>query len=359
MKKIIKLTENQLKDIITKVIKEQVVPIGNPNTFTTPFNSSSQERISNIAKTLTANNGVLPRDYIVKYDINPIELQAAKSLIGQQQTTQYTQNQRNKNIINAINSIDPQTLLIKSSNPKLNGMTWKQYRDTYKITDVDITNAKSYLSKTDPVGDTKLDSVEKSSKSNQNCAPQLIDTSKGKILKFGCKTQGVKELQTLLDFTTPTGYFGNITKKKVMDFQKNNNLKVDSIVGPETYKVLIAKAVAPPSQDVSEQGTTNSNLTVPEQTLLGFLNRFLKGEEGEFQNTPIELLKSNMLFNSKTIYPMTQKLLEKKRTGKKTYDDKTFNALFLSMDKAITKEQRYQFFKDAANITNITYNSQY
>jgi hypothetical protein len=166
MKRIIKLTENQLRNIVSKVIKEQLVPMGNPNTFTSPVNSSSQERIANIAKTLTANKGVLPRDYIVKYDINPIELQAAKSLIGQQKTTQDTQNQRNKNIVNAINSIDPQSLLIKSSNPKLNGMTWKQYRDTFKITDVDIANAKSYLSKTNLGDATKLDKVEKSSKPN-------------------------------------------------------------------------------------------------------------------------------------------------------------------------------------------------
>ena len=102
-----------------------------------------------------------------------------------------------------------------------------------------------------------------------------------------------------------------------------------------------------------------SKLTVPEQTLLGFLNRFLKGEDGEFQNTPIEQLKKTMLFNSKTIYPMAQKLLEKKNTGKKTYDDKTFNSLFMSMDKSITKEQRYSFFKDGGTITNITYNSQF
>lgn len=102
-----------------------------------------------------------------------------------------------------------------------------------------------------------------------------------------------------------------------------------------------------------------SKLTVPEQTLLGFLNRFLKGEPGEFQNTPIEQLKKTLLFNEKTIYPMVQKLIEKKNTGNKTYDDKTFNALFMAMDKSISKEQRYEFFKDAENITNVTYNSQH
>ncbi len=109
-------------------------------------------------------------------------------------------------------------------------------------------------------------------------------------------------------------------------------------------------------QPLNEQ---QSNLTVPEQTLLGFLDRFLRGEEGEFQNTPIEQLKKNMMFNSKTIYPMAQKLLEKKKNGVKTYDDKTFNALFLSMDKSITKEQRYEFYKLGGELTNITYSAQY
>ena len=100
-------------------------------------------------------------------------------------------------------------------------------------------------------------------------------------------------------------------------------------------------------------------LTTPEQTLLGFLNRFLKGEDGEFENTPAGQLKKTMLFSSKTIYPMAQKLIEKKTTGKKTYDDKTFNSLFMSMDKSITKEQRYEFFKEGGSITNIKYNSQF
>lgn len=113
----------------------------------------------------------------------------------------------------------------------------------------------------------------------------------------------------------------------------------------------------PKSEDLNEQVT--STLTVPEQTLLGFLNRFLKGEPGEFENTPINQLKKNLMFSEKTIYPMAQKLLQKKTTGKKTYDDKVFNALFSAMDKSITKEQRYEFFKDAENITDIKYNSEY
>jgi hypothetical protein len=107
---------------------------------------------------------------------------------------------------------------------------------------------------------------------------------------------------------------------------------------------------------IEEQKT---NLTVPEQTLLGFLNRFLRGEEGEFQNTPIEQLKKSLMFNSKTIYPMAQKLLEKKNTGRATYDVKTFNGLFTTMNKVISKEQGYELYKEGGELTNITYSSEY
>lgn len=122
------------------------------------------------------------------------------------------------------------------------------------------------------------------------------------------------------------------------------------IISERQLKTLVEQQVQPQQQ---------TKLTVPEQTLLGFLNRFLRGEDNEFQNTPIEDLQRNAMFNSKTIYPMVQKLLEKKKNGVKTYDDKTFNALFLAMDKAITKEQRYLFFQDGGKIDNITYSAQY
>jgi peptidoglycan hydrolase-like protein with peptidoglycan-binding domain len=95
--------------------------------------------------------------------------------------------------------------------------------------------------------------TEKAPQTPKPCANKIIDITNGSLLKFGCKTQGVKELQTLLDFKNPTGYFGKITKQKVTDFQKKNSLKkVDGVVGPETYKALTPNAIPPPAQDVTE-----------------------------------------------------------------------------------------------------------
>ena len=105
----------------------------------------------------------------------------------------------------------------------------------------------------------------------------------------------------------------------------------------------------------------SSTLTVPEQTLLGFLNNYLRGEQGKFEKMTDddEKLRMELKRNEKYIYPMVLKLLEKKKTGKKTYDDKMFNLFFFAMDGATNKDQRYEFFKDAVNLTDVKYSSQY
>lgn len=109
----------------------------------------------------------------------------------------------------------------------------------------------------------------------------------------------------------------------------------------------------------------SSTLTVPEQTLLGFLNNYLRGEQVKYEKMSDEKLmddeklRMELKRNEKYIYPMVLKLLEKKKTGKKTYDDKMFNLFFFAMDGATNKDQRFEFFKDAANLTDVKYSSQY
>lgn len=153
--RIIKLTENQLRDIVYKVISEQ-------DTTFRPWDDggkADKERIQNIANTLTANKGKLPIDYVTKYQIKPEEQTAAQELIKQQQATQNTQNQRYVNIANAMGQVDPTTLKIKSTNPKLNGMSWVDYMTTFKVTQDDVTKAQSYvatLSKTNPAVASKV-----------------------------------------------------------------------------------------------------------------------------------------------------------------------------------------------------------
>lgn len=75
-------------------------------------------------------------------------------------------------------------------------------------------------------------------------------------LKQGINHTDVKQLQSLLKEKgffkeqQTTTYFGPVTKKAVMDFQKANGLVVDGIVGKQTYKKLLEKSFqeAPPKK---------------------------------------------------------------------------------------------------------------
>ncbi|OOE14459.1 peptidoglycan-binding protein [Fictibacillus arsenicus] len=75
-------------------------------------------------------------------------------------------------------------------------------------------------------------------------------------LKQGITHGDVKQLQTILKEKgffkeqQTTTYFGPVTQKAVMDFQKANGLVVDGIVGKQTYKKLLEKSFqeAPPKK---------------------------------------------------------------------------------------------------------------
>lgn len=88
-----------------------------------------------------------------------------------------------------------------------------------------------------------------------NCAASLSEIKAGsnKILKKGCKTDAVKELQKMLKMEEKhhTGLFGDITKAKVIEFQKNNkdaegkSLVPDGVVGNKTYEALVKTQTTP------------------------------------------------------------------------------------------------------------------
>jgi hypothetical protein len=100
-----------------------------------------------------------------------------------------------------------------------------------------------------------------------NCAASLDEIKQGsnKILMRGCKTDAVKKLQEMLGMEVKhqTGFFGDITKAKVIEFQKANNdaegkpLVPDGKVGSKTYGVMVAsKAPAQPTSNL--RGVTSA-----------------------------------------------------------------------------------------------------
>jgi hypothetical protein len=90
------------------------------------------------------------------------------------------------------------------------------------------------------------------------CAKSEQDLGNKLYIRKGCKNDFVKQLQSLLDVkgygttlgkASIDGNFGDATKNAVMKFQKENNLKVDGIVGMQTWRALSAlesaKALTP------------------------------------------------------------------------------------------------------------------
>jgi peptidoglycan hydrolase-like protein with peptidoglycan-binding domain len=57
-------------------------------------------------------------------------------------------------------------------------------------------------------------------------------------LSLGSRGQAVSDVQRALG-VEPTGYFGSVTVRRVREFQSNNGLRVDGVVGPETRSALL------------------------------------------------------------------------------------------------------------------------
>ena len=112
-----------------------------------------------------------------------------------------------------------------------------QYVKMFNVTPEELKVAKASCP------DSELSKKMVKQDPNVNCASSLEKIKEGsiKILKYGCKTDAVKELQKLLGMEEKyqTGYFGSITKGKVKEFQTSKEgLKVDGIVGSKTYAAL-------------------------------------------------------------------------------------------------------------------------
>jgi len=209
--KIIKLTEGQLRDIVYEVISKQRInedtttglgynDVGlntkpttpsAPTTTKTDPNQAAIENIANIYSTVDKSgiiknpasmyNGKTWKQYYTDQVVTPEQLEAAKKLLTQRQTTQNTQNQRYVNIANAMASVDPTTLKINNPKSSSNGMSWADYVKTYNITQDDITKAQAYvasLSKTNPAAATKAAAGVAAAAKVSKPDPQVMELQK-------------------------------------------------------------------------------------------------------------------------------------------------------------------------------------
>jgi cell wall-associated NlpC family hydrolase len=93
------------------------------------------------------------------------------------------------------------------------------------------------------------------------------------VLKEGMQNNDIKVLQQCLkdlgyfkneDTTT---YYGDITKKAVMDFQQNKGLDVDGVFGPNSYKTLINATSSPSRSDEGRRSKTISIISTAKKYL--------------------------------------------------------------------------------------------
>jgi hypothetical protein len=59
------------------------------------------------------------------------------------------------------------------------------------------------------------------------------------VLKAGSKGKAVEFVQQIINAIPVDGSFGPVTKKRVMEFQRDNKLKVDGVVGLQTWTALL------------------------------------------------------------------------------------------------------------------------
>ena len=237
MKRIIKLTENQLRDIVSKVIKEQ---LGDPNTLTENKNTDRINQITNIWSSVKDGIIVNPSskmnkgkwsDFIATYKVTPEEIQTAKNTLAQRKTDENTQNQRYVNIAKTISQIDPTTGIIKSTTPKINGMSWPEYSKKYNITQDDMNKAKAYVA-----GLSEINPNEKAE----------IDSKIEKLKKLSTPDPKVTELQKQLK---AAGYDLGLTGP--------NKDGIDGIMGSKTRAAQQKQA----SDKIKQMGSDYKNTT--------------------------------------------------------------------------------------------------
>jgi peptidoglycan hydrolase-like protein with peptidoglycan-binding domain len=233
MKKVIRLTESELVNLVKNVIKEQLVqPAGSNQTFGVPSWTPEMKKadLSCVdAKLFTQKSGDGKTYYA--YD-----LPSAVSGGVAERVVLYSDGTGN--------------IIARGAHNK---GKWKCG-----------TNGVEFISDADPkairyLGKVQAPAAAAPAVNTTNCAASLGDIKEGgiKVLKFGCSTEAVKELQKLLGMETKhqTGYFGNITKNKVIEFQRGNKddkgqqLKDDGVVGDKTYNALV-KVKTPTSNNI-------------------------------------------------------------------------------------------------------------
>ncbi|MFA9457618.1 peptidoglycan-binding protein [Halalkalibacter sp. AB-rgal2] len=137
--------------------------------------------------------------------------------------------------------------------------------------------------------------------------PQVADAALGdQTLRKGMTDPDVKDLQDALkkkgffNYDQSTGYYGTITNEAVRKFQKEHNLQVDGIAGPQTLNKLLELMdgeVAPPTSS-----NTNTQSSSPTQSasssLANYSSLIRQGQSGKHVEQLQKILKEQGYFRT-------------------------------------------------------------
>ncbi|PSL45751.1 putative peptidoglycan binding protein [Salsuginibacillus halophilus] len=125
--------------------------------------------------------------------------------------------------------------------------------------------------------------------------PALADAAfENQVLTEGTESSDVETLQHHLKdegyftYHTATGYYGTITTRAVREFQRDHNLTVDGIAGPETLGTLLTAQDDDSAIEAAAETAANTEVSLTESTRVlraGDDGRKVKQLQNELQDT--------------------------------------------------------------------------
>lgn len=129
-------------------------------------------------------------------------------------------------------------------------------------------------------------------------------------LRMGSRGPLVKQLQSLLGFpeNQQDSIFGNATRQAVLNFQKQQGLSQDGIVGPNTWEKLSGTNIAPTTQPTAKPLTTPTVTKSDARTEPGFTKNLSKvaNNIGTDSQNLMTVFKHESGFNPQAINPKTK-----------------------------------------------------
>jgi peptidoglycan hydrolase-like protein with peptidoglycan-binding domain len=213
MKKVVRLSESQLKRIINNIVNEQKINPQQTTQNTVGGINVGGQTIGGIPTETKPNLGcVAPTDYKIKGSV-------ANSFKYTRPDGEYI-----------FYSNGDVWLYELNSNKRLQTGKWTCGNSNIEVRWDSDPKAVNYQ----PL---PKNAFSQGTLGAKNCAQELTDIFGGKFVFFGCRGNAVKAVQDLLKINAD-GIFGKGTRDAVMKFQLSKKIKSDGVVGRDTLSFL-------------------------------------------------------------------------------------------------------------------------